>query len=407
MTLPKIVYRLPQYTARAALPLVKIPEPPTLKGAGMVTRFPEVMATTGIRRVLVVCGPTVYASGMLSPFLTALETNGITPVIFHGVDPNPTFKNVYDAIEMYQSHFCDSIVAFGGGSAIDCAKITAAKITNDKPIEKMAGLFRLAHRLPPFFAVPTTAGSGSEASIAAVVTNEAQHEKLKIADAKLCPLAVVLDPTLTRSMPANVTAYAGMDALAHAVEAYIGLFDTPYVREKALEASRRILAALPTAFDNPDDLEARLTMQEAAMDAGKAFTRAMVGYVHAIAHAVGGLYNLPHGLACAAILPRVLAFSKPAVPEKLAELAYNAELGGPELSDEELGDALIAKIEAMNRHFGIPETLDALRVEDIPDIARRALAEANPAYPVPRIMDYNDCVELLGTLLPEDETPRY
>lgn len=407
MTLPKIVYRLPQYTARAALPLMKIPEPPTLKGAGMVTRFPEVMATTGIRRVLVVCGPTVYASGMLSPFLTALETNGITPVIFHGVDPNPTFKNVYDAIEMYQSHFCDSIVAFGGGSAIDCAKITAAKITNDKPIEKMAGLFRLAHRLPPFFAVPTTAGSGSEASIAAVVTNEAQHEKLKIADAKLCPLAVVLDPTLTRSMPANVTAYAGMDALAHAVEAYIGLFDTPYVREKALEASRRILAALPTAFDNPDDLEARLTMQEAAMDAGKAFTRAMVGYVHAIAHAVGGLYNLPHGLACAAILPRVLAFSKPAVPEKLAELAYNAELGGPELSDEELGDALIAKIEAMNRHFGIPETLDALRVEDIPDIARRALAEANPAYPVPRIMDYNDCVELLGTLLPEDETPRY
>ncbi len=407
MTLPKIVYRLPQYTARAALPLVKIPEPPTLKGAGMVTRFPEVMATTGIRRVLVVCGPTVYALGMLSPFLTALETNGITPVIFHGVDPNPTFKNVYDAIEMYQSHFCDSIVAFGGGSAIDCAKITAAKITNDKPIEKMAGLFRLAHRLPPFFAVPTTAGSGSEASIAAVVTNEAQHEKLKIADAKLCPLAVVLDPTLTRSMPANVTAYAGMDALAHAVEAYIGLFDTPYVREKALEASRRILAALPTAFDNPDDLEARLTMQEAAMDAGKAFTRAMVGYVHAIAHAVGGLYNLPHGLACAAILPRVLAFSKPAVPEKLAELAYNAELGGPELSDEELADALIAKIEAMNRHFGIPETLDALRVEDIPDIARRALAEANPAYPVPRIMDYNDCVELLGTLLPEDETPRY
>lgn len=407
MTLPKIVYRLPQYTARAALPLVKIPEPPTLKGAGMVTRFPEVMATTGIRRVLVVCGPTVYALGMLSPFLTALETNGITPVIFHGVDPNPTFKNVYDAIEMYQSHFCDSIVAFGGGSAIDCAKITAAKITNDKPIEKMAGLFRLAHRLPPFFAVPTTAGSGSEASIAAVVTNEAQHEKLKIADAKLCPLAVVLDPTLTRSMPANVTAYAGMDALAHAVEAYIGLFDTPYVREKALEASRRILAALPTAFDNPDDLEARLTMQEAAMDAGKAFTRAMVGYVHAIAHAVGGLYNLPHGLACAAILPRVLAFSKPAVPEKLAELAYNAELGGPELSDEELADALIAKIESMNRHFGIPETLDALRVEDIPDIARRALAEANPAYPVPRIMDYNDCVELLGTLLPEDETPRY
>ena len=165
MTLPKIVYRLPQYTARAALPLVKFPEPPTLKGAGMVTRFPEVMATTGIRRVLVVCGPTVYVSGMLSPFLDALEANGIAPVVFHGVSPNPTFKNVYAAIEMYQSHFCDSVVAFGGGSAIDCAKITAAKITNDKPIERMAGLFRLAHRLPPFFAVPTTAGDRDRKSV--------------------------------------------------------------------------------------------------------------------------------------------------------------------------------------------------------------------------------------------------
>lgn len=407
MTLPKIVYRLPQYTARVALPLMKFPEPPTLKGAGMVTRFPEVMATTGIRQVLVVCGPTVYASGMLSPFLDALEANGIVPVVFHGVSPNPTFKNVYAAIEMYQSHFCDSVVAFGGGSAIDCAKITAAKITNDKPIERMAGLFRLAHRLPPFFAVPTTAGSGSEASIAAVVTNEERHKKLKMADAKLCPLAVVLDPELTRSMSADVTAYAGMDALTHAVEAYIGLFDTPYVREKSLDASRRILAALPKAFDDPDDLDARLTMQEAAMDAGKAFTRAMVGYVHAIAHAVGGLYNLSHGLACAAILPRVLAFSKPAATQKLAELAYNAELGGPECSDEELADALIAEIEAMNRRFGIPRTLDALRVEDIPELARLTLAEANPVYPVPRIMDYNDCIELLGKLLPEDKTPRY
>lgn len=405
MNIKSIAYRIPQYSLRVAMPLLKIPEPPVLLGQGMLLRFPEVIATTGVKKALIVAGPKVSKLGMIEPFIEALETEGIDAIVFDGADPDPSFDNVYAALEMYLENHCDCIVGFGGGSSIDCAKITAAKVTNDKPIEKMAGLLHLNHRLPPFFAIPTTSGSGSEASIAAVITNTENHQKVPISDPRLCPLATVLDPNLTVGLPAGITATTGMDALTHAIEAYIGLFDTAYVKEKALSSSRTIFANLEAVYDNGHSVALRQKMMEAALEAGMAFTRAMVGYVHALSHAIGGRYGISHGLANAVILPLVLDYYKstPSATGKMAELAYNADLGSADLNDTELSEKLIAKIRSMNAHMGIPTVIDALKIEDIPDLARQALAEANPAYPVPKIMDYNDCVELLGHLLPEEE----
>jgi len=386
------------------MPLVQIPEPPVLSGKGMIRRFPEVMAVTGVEKVLIVSGKTVSSSGIMDSFLKALDEYSIDYIVFDGAAPDPTFYNVYDALEMYLENHCDGIVGFGGGSSIDCAKITAAKVTNDKPIEKMEGLFKLNHRLPPFFAVPTTSGSGSEASIAAVITNAETHTKFAISDTRLSPIATVLDPELTASMPPSLTAGTGMDALTHALEAYLGLFDTNYVREKSLASSAAILANLEAVYDDGSDLKLRQKMMDAAFDAGAAFTRGMVGYVHAISHALGGFYGLPHGRTNAIVLPTVLDFylENPIATRKMAELAYNADLGTAAQTDDELARALIEKIRSMNAHMAIPTMVEELDIADIPDLARRVLAEANPTYPVPRLMDYNQCVELFGKLMPEE-----
>lgn len=408
MSFKQFLYRIPQTAVRASMPLVQLPDPPVLSGAGMVRRFPEVIAATGVNRVLIVCGPTVFKSGLMREFLAAMDHNGLEVVIFSKTEPNPTFENVYDAAEMYQTEFCDGIVGFGGGSAIDCAKAVGAKLSStDRPLEKMRGVLKLMHRLPPLFAIPTTAGSGSEATMVAVVTNESTREKIEIIDPKLCPIGVVLDPKLTVTMPASLTAATGMDALTHAIESYIGRLDTEYVREHALDASRVIIDSLVDTTRDGDNLRLRARMQKAAFAAGQAFNRGSVGYVHSFAHAIGALYDLPHGYLCAIILPYILEFSKPEATEKLAELAYNAELGGADLTDDELAEALIMKIRAMNAAMGIPEHIAELQLEDISLLTERILAEANPFYPVPRIMDHDECVDLLGKLLPEEAPTVY
>jgi len=292
-------------------------------------------------------------------------------------------------------------VAFGGGSSIDCGKIIAAKVTNRKSIEKMRGLFKLTHRLPPFFAIPTTSGAGSEATICAVITDVKNHEKFAINDPKLVPLATVFDPELTVGLPPSLTATTGMDALTHAVEAYIGKYDTSFVKEKALNATEIIINNLENTYHHGDDLELRLKMAQASFDAGLAFTRAYVGYVHAIAHAMGGFYGVPHGLANAIILPYILEFSKQSAAKKLAELAFYAGLGQAMNDDETLADLLIEKIKAMNTSMGIPTTIYALKEKDIPELTKRILKEGNPTYPVPRIMNIQECSEILIKLCPK------
>ena len=290
---------------------------------------------------------------------------------------------------MYLKNGCEGFIAFGGGSSMDCAKVAAARVVKpNQTVRQMRGYLKVLKKLPPFFAVPTTAGTGSETTVAAVVTDPETHEKNAINDICLRPKFAVLDPELTVGLPPHITSTTGMDALTHAVEAYIGRSNTKQTREQAEKATKRIFDNIEEAYNNGKDYEARANMLKGSYWAGCAFTRAYVGYVHAIAHNLGGLYGTPHGLANAVILPYVLEWYGDCIYPQLAKLADIVGITGS--SEAEKAQAFIAAIKKLNADMNIPTTFDFIKEEDLPTLIHRALKEGNPGYPVPRIMDYND-----------------
>ncbi|HAE21789.1 MAG TPA: alcohol dehydrogenase, partial [Spirochaetaceae bacterium] len=355
----------------------------------------------GFSAVLVVSDKGLSALGILKPFLNGLEQAGVAYALFDDVQANPTIGNIEDGLSLYKERGCRALVAFGGGSPMDCAKGIAARAANPRAsVSRLRGLLRVARRPVPLFAVPTTAGTGSETTIAAVITDPSTHEKYAINDPKLIPPYAVLDPQLTVGLPPAITATTGMDALTHAVEAYVGRSNTALTIEMAEKATALIFANVERAYKDGKDMEARENMLTAAHYAGIAFTRAYVGYVHAIAHNMGGLYGVPHGLANAVILPYVLDFFVPAANEALARLAAIAGVTKPGMQSQEKAQAFIAEIRAMNARMGIPTTIAGLKEEDFPLIIQRAFREAHPLYPVPRFMEASDCEAILRRLLP-------
>jgi alcohol dehydrogenase class IV len=364
-------------------------------------RLPETIQSQGIDHVFVVTDKGLMAAGIVQRLLNALEENRISFTLYDEVQPNPTIQNVENGVKLYLANPCKGIVALGGGSPMDCAKLIGARVTNPKrSVHAMKGLFKVRKRLPPLFAVPTTAGTGSETTVAAVISDPETHEKFAAVDLKLVPLIAVLDPELMLGLPPHITAATGMDALTHAIEAYIGGYGTKFTNEHAEKATRIIFEDLEDVYKDGSSLEKRNNMALASFYAGSAFTRAYVGYVHGIAHNMGGLYGVPHGLANAIILPHVLRFCRQEAEEKLACLARAGGVGGESDSDEVLSYRFIEQIETMNRNMNIPTTIKELQEKDIPLIAERALKEANPDYPVPRIMNRRECEALVRKLLP-------
>ncbi len=375
-------------------------KPELIKGAGAVKQLPEAIKGKGLKNVLVVTDKGLMSLNLLDSLFEALKENGISYVVFDGVQPNPTIDNIEDAVEIYKENNCEGIIAFGGGSPMDCAKACGARLARpDKTIPQMRGVLKVNRKLPPLFAVPTTAGTGSETTIAAVVSNPITHEKNAINDNKLIPKVAVLDPELTVGLPKHITSTTGMDALTHAVEAYIGKSNTPGTKRCAKKATKMIFDNLYTAYENGKDLDARMNMLEASFFAGVAFTRAYVGYVHAIAHNLGGHYGIPHGLANAVILPYVLDYYGESAYKKLAELADVAGLETLGMNKEQKAKLFIAKIREMNETMGIPSKFEQIKEEDIPVIVERALKEGNPLYPVPKIMDKKDCEAVIRRLM--------
>ena len=238
-------------------------------------------------------------------------------------------------------------------------------------------------------------------TVAAVVSDPETNRKLVIADTRLVPTIAALDPALMTGLPRHVTAATGMDALTHAVEAFVGRWANAHTDRMALAAVGMIYANLRTVYRNGNDLAAREQMALAATFAGLAFTRANVGYVHAIAHQLGGLYHTPHGLANAIMLPHVLAFESPAITKRLALLAVRAGVGKARERPAILAKKFLASVEALNRDVGIPTQLDALREEDIPALAKAACWEADTNYPVPRYMSPQTCEGILRKVLPK------
>jgi len=400
-TLKKTAYRAQHGVMKVVAGVFPFPVPALLTGPGSVGQLAENIKIRGLKHVLVVTDRILMDLKLPEGLLSALSENGVEYTIFDEVKPNPTIENVEEGRKLYKENKCDGIIGFGGGSPIDCAKIIGARVSNPYlSVRRMKGMFRVFLPIPPFFAVPTTAGTGSETTIAAVITDADTHEKFAVNDFKLIPKIAVLDPELMAGLPPHITATTGMDALTHAVEAYIGVNGNNFTDENAEKATELIFENLETAYTDGSNLDARNNMALASFYAGTAFTRAYVGYVHAIAHNMGGLYGVAHGLANAVILPYVLEFCRKDAEQKLGRLAIAGGIGTAAESDEALSHRFIEKIKTMNKNMGLPDYIKELREQDIPLIAKRALDEAHPDYPVPRIMTRQECEDLIRRLLP-------
>ena len=399
-TCKKIYYRLYQKVLKIAMCFMDWSEPTLLSGDGAVLKLPKFIKDKGINKVLVVTDKGLMGLHLLDPMFEELTKQGIEYVVFDGVQPNPTIPNIEDCKDAYLKNNCEGIIAFGGGSPMDCPKAAAARVVKPKQsVRQMRGYLKVHKKLPPFFAVPTTAGTGSETTLAAVVTDPETHEKNAICDTSLRPKYAVLDPQLTVGLPPHITSTTGMDALTHAVEAYIGKSNVKSTIKYSEDAVKLIHKNLEKAYKSGNDIEARENMLKASFYAGSAFTRAFVGYVHAIAHNLGGMYNTPHGLANAVILPHVLEWYGEKINKKLAKLADLTQISSENTSIEQKAKAYIDEIKRMNKAMNIPETFDFIKEEDIPTLVKRALKEGNPGYPVPKIMNHAECEKVIRSIM--------
>ncbi|WP_160726154.1 iron-containing alcohol dehydrogenase [Bacillus sp. USDA818B3_A] len=370
-------------------------EPELLEGENSIRKLAPLVRKQGIETVLIVTDHGIVSVGLMDEMLHDLENEGISYVIYDKTVPNPTIANIEEAYQIYIKHHCQGIIAFGGGSPMDCAKGVGSRVAKpNKSIPQMKGVLKVLKKLPPLFAIPTTSGTGSEATLAAVVSNSETHEKYAIMDTSLIPHFAVLDPLLTVKLPPHITAATGMDALTHAVEAFIGRSNTKHTTNQSMTAVKLIFENLYESYSNGSNLTARSNMQKAAYLAGMAFTRAYVGYVHAIAHTLGGFYSVPHGLANAIILPYVLEYYGDSVHLALAELAAAAGISDPSDSAENNANKFISAIKNMNEMMDIPKKVSGIVESDIPLMVERAYKEANPLYPVPRILAKDDLFQL-------------
>ena len=396
----KAYCRVYQNIFKIAMNFLPWNEPKVFSGEDSVFKIADVLKNENIKNVLLVTDNGLKNIGLADELIKVLEDNSIKCTVFTDVQQNPSIDNVENAKKVYLENGCCAIIAFGGGSPIDCAKGAGARISNPgKTISQMRGQIKVRKPLPLFIAVPTTAGTGSETTVATVITDTKTHEKYAVNDPKLRPDYAILDPKLTVGLPAHITSTTGIDALTHAIEAYIGKSNTKDTKRSAEKAVRLIFENLERAYNEPKNIQSRKNMLEASYHAGLAFTRAYVGYVHAIAHQLGGLYSTPHGLANAVILPYVLEWFGENVYEKLSELSKCAGISDPDKSDKENALLFIQAIKNLNEKFSIPDKFDFIREEDIPIIVKRALKEANPLYPVPKIMDEKDCEEVVRKIM--------
>ena len=399
--LKKAYYRSFQAVFNLGARCLRWRRPIPVSGPGAIRKIPELLKREKVDRVMVVTGPTVGKK--LAPgILRELDEAGIAYTHFDRVEANPSVSTVNRIQKLYLDSGCRGFIAIGGGSPMDAAKAAAARVVRPgTSLGQMAGLLKVGRAIPLVIAVPTTAGTGSETTIAAVITDDETHHKYALMDLHLVPKYAVLDPEMTRELPPKITSTTGMDALTHAVEAYLcWTYNTRESIRLAEEAVCGIFRYLERAYRDGGDMEARTQMLIASYKAGFAFTRAGVGNVHAIAHTLGGLYNTPHGLANAVILPIVLEDYGAAAEKKLAHLAELTGLCSAG-TDGDKARAFIGEIRAMNRRMDIPTGFSHIREADIPQMVKWALAEANPVYPVPVIYDEKRCEKVIRRIIAE------
>jgi len=398
--LKKVYCRVFQTVFKLAIPILPYTSPEILDNTADIA---DLLKRKQFEKVLIVTDASIHQLGLIDPLKAALKQAKIEYYIFDETVPNPTVANVEKARELYIQNNCQALIGFGGGSSIDCAKAIGARIVKPKqPVSKMKGILKVLKKTPFLIAVPTTAGTGSEVTLATVITDMNTHHKFPISDFCLIPNVAVLDPELTRNLPANLTATTGMDALTHAVEAYIGRSTVKSTREDAIKAVQLIFENIEDAYNDGNNMVARKNMLKGSFLAGRAFSKSYVGYCHAVAHSLGGKYNIPHGLGNAVLLPYTLDLYGDTVYKRLKQLAVATELADETYAIDIAAKLFIQRIREINKNMNIPTKLKEVKADDIPELSAYAEKEANPLYPVPKLMTKEELESLYYAVIKDE-----
>ncbi|MCC3864224.1 L-threonine dehydrogenase [Terrisporobacter petrolearius] len=350
----------------------------SLMGPGCSDNLPEEIKSRGFKKALIVCGKRSASSSEFKGITDNLEANGVEFVVYPGSQPNPTVTNVMDGVKVLKDNGCDFVISYGGGSPHDCAKGIALVATNGGNIKDYEGVHVSKNPQLPLIAINTTAGTASEMTIFSIITDEERHVKMAIVDKHVNPILAINDPNLMVSMPASLTAATGMDALTHAIEAYVSTAATPVTDACAQKAIELISNYLRDAVADGDNMEARDKMAYAEFLAGMAFNNASLGYVHAIAHQYGGFYNLPHGVCNAILLPAVQEFNAKVAAKQLKDCAKFMGVDVSGMNDDEGAAACIAAIRKLSVDVNIPKGFAELgaKEKDFDILATNALKDA-------------------------------
>ncbi|ARU56719.1 iron-containing alcohol dehydrogenase [Oleiphilus messinensis] len=383
---------------RALSTILNIPKPTVFMSKGASIRLCESVSQFGLEKALIVTDEMLYKLGVLDGILAELDKQGMQYSLFTEVLPDPTFQVVDAGLRRYQQDSCDCVMAIGGGSSIDAAKVIALAATNEVEPIGLVGILKGKKPAAPFFAIPTTSGTGSEATIGAVISDADSHKKELVIDTKVVPLLAALDPELMKGLPAHITAATGIDALTHLIEAYLSGLATKESDYYARSGIQMIFENLPQACKRGTVIRAREKMALASYYGGLTINIAGLGYVHAFAHQLGALYQIPHGESNAKVLPQVLEFNKLCCQERMAELARMLKLGREGDSDSELASVFIEAVQKLIADVGIEPTVEKLARKDFNTIIAAAFKEANTTYAVPKYMSYDEAEQLLMAL---------
>ena len=367
-------------------------------GPGVIAKIGDRAKMLGMHKILVVTDTSLgkIKNGPVQQTTDALDKAGVDYVVFDGAEPNPKIRNIKAGKKVYLDNHCDSIITVGGGSSHDCGKGIGIILTNGDDITKLAGIETLDKPLPPLMAVNTTAGTGSELTRHCVISNEKTHLKFVVVSWRNIPLVSFNDPELMLDIPASVTAATGMDAFVQSVEPYVSVDHNPITDSQCKEAIQLIQTALPEAVANGHNVDARTKMCEAEMLAGMAFNNANLGYVHAIAHQLGGQYDAPHGVCCALMLPVVEEYNIIACPDRFAQLAQIMGYDTKGKTTFQAAELAVDGMREMCKAVGIPQSIKEIgaKPEDFELMAKNALKDGN-AFSNPRKGNEKDIVNLL------------
>lgn len=383
---------------KAVTYLINIPKPTVFMSKGASIRMCESVAQFGLNKLLVVTDKPLYDLGVLNDMLAKLDELGMAYSLYTEVQPDPTFDVVEGGLKQYRAQNCDAVLAVGGGSSIDAAKVIALAATNEVEPTALVGILKGKKPAAPFFTVPTTAGTGSEATIGAVISDSETHKKELVIDTKIVPLMAALDPDLMKGLPAPITAATGMDALTHLIEAYLSGMANEESDYYARSGIQMVFENLPVACKRGTNLKSREKMALASYYGGLTINIAGLGYVHAFAHQLGAKYHIPHGLSNAKVLPHVLEFNKTAVADRMAEMANFLGLSEPGDSEIQAADRLIDGVKELIKSVGIDPTMRELQPSDFDEVIRAAFKEANSTYAVAKYMSYEEAEQLLASL---------